>query len=400
MVTNSPLSRSTRSRRRVTAAVATIALGCGVNAAAATTAAAVDTAPDNAAAAARTIAPAWLGEPVNVALVEGNQVAGAARASRVTYRSTGLNGSQVVVSGLLYTPQGTPPPGGWPVIAWAHGTTGVADACAPSLTKDAFGYGAYLSAWLSQGYAVAATDYEGLGTPGRHPYIIGDSEGRSVIDMVRAATRVDPSISNRYVAVGHSQGGQAALFAGKLDKTYGAGLDYRGTVAIAPGTRWKRLMENWNAFVPAAQVNPIVLLVLSGLNTARPAAFPYTELLTPVGRSLMDFAETKGCADSVGMLDGVTNEQVFQVDTGEANRIEAALNALAEPPIRGYGDPVLLVQGGKDVLVPADATQQTAAQMNAAGTTVDLKLYETADHMDVLPTSLPAVGAWVAGRMR
>src|SRR5690625_7641015 len=39
---------------------------------------------------------------------------------------------------------------------------------------------------LTAGWAIVASDYTGLGTPGSHPYLIGEGEGRSVIDAVRA----------------------------------------------------------------------------------------------------------------------------------------------------------------------------------------------------------------------
>ena len=66
--------------------------------------------------------------------------------------------------------------------------------------------------WLKRGYAIAQTDYQGLGTPGLHLYLIGHAEGASVVDIALAARRLDPSIG-RFAIAGHSQGGQAALFA-------------------------------------------------------------------------------------------------------------------------------------------------------------------------------------------
>jgi hypothetical protein len=100
----------------------------------------------------------------------------------------------VAVSGSVAVPTGKPPKGGWPVITWAHGTTGVADVCAPSRdfagtpnpTGETYINGD-LSAWLAAGYAVLRTDYQGLGTPGKHPYLIGKAEGRGVLDIVQAA---------------------------------------------------------------------------------------------------------------------------------------------------------------------------------------------------------------------
>src|SRR5512132_723555 len=138
----------------------------------------------------------------------------------VLYSSRTPQGAKDAISGSVSVPKGKPPKGGWPVITWAHGTTGVADICAPSrdgLDPSANTGETYingdLNAWLKAGYAVIRTDYEGLGTPGKHPYLIGTSEGRSVLDIVAAARQLDPNISKRYLISGHSQGGHAALFA-------------------------------------------------------------------------------------------------------------------------------------------------------------------------------------------
>src|SRR3954454_7475389 len=105
------------------------------------------------------------------------------------YRSTWVRGKGRAGAGTLPIPKGRAPKGGWPVVACAHGTTGIADSCAPTRDSPAnpvHGLNAYayplLQRWLKSGYAVVRTDYEGLGTPGAHPYLIGRSEGRSVLD--------------------------------------------------------------------------------------------------------------------------------------------------------------------------------------------------------------------------
>ncbi len=402
MTSSPPSPRGSRSRRLLWFPVVAGLLGANLTA----TAAAADPtnaarAPGRAAAAtARPGVPAWAGYPITASTVSGSTVAGAARAYRLRYLSTGVDGQPTVVSGLVYTPKGKRPNGGWPVVGWAHGTTGIADRCAPSITKDAAGYAPYLTPWLAKGYAVVATDYEGLGTPGRHPYLIGDSEGRSVIDMVRAARRFDRSISRRWFALGHSQGGQAALFAGKLQTTYGAGLDYRGTVAIAPPTQWTRTLASPAAFAPKAPANPFLVLILSGLHAVRPTQYPYDALFTPAGRALLDRAETSACADTFGAVRGKTFDQIYAIDDAEQRRIRAALAELAEPPAAGYRRPILLVQGGKDDVVVPAATKVTAAAMRAAKTDATLAWYPRAGHEDVLAASLPTVLRWAAARMR
>src|SRR3954467_4876124 len=151
------------------------------------------------------------------------------------YTSTGIHGKSVAVSGDVAIPKGKAPKGGWPVVTWAHGTVGIADACAPSRIGTQKNYDSpLLNSWLKAGYAVVRTDYEGLGTPGPHPYLIGDSEGRSTLDMVKAARKLNPGIGKNAVIAGHSQGGQAALFAASLAKRVAPELKLKGTVAFAP----------------------------------------------------------------------------------------------------------------------------------------------------------------------
>jgi hypothetical protein len=122
------------------------------------------------------------------------------------YRSKSVNGKVVAVSGSLTLPRGPKPRGGWPVVTYAHGSLGVADPCAPTRGYDAGLLVSYayplLRQFLTAGYAVVRTDYEGLGTPGVHPYLVGRSEGRSVLDAVRAARRAEPRLSRRFVIAG------------------------------------------------------------------------------------------------------------------------------------------------------------------------------------------------------
>src|SRR5580658_8101872 len=138
-----------------------------------------------------------------------------ALAYRVLYRSTGLHGEPIAVSGVIVIPPGPPPPVGRPIVAWAHPTTGVVPHCAPSLAIFVFQQMMGLRPMVERGIVVVATDYPGLGTPGPHPYLVGVSEGRAVLDSVRAARAV-PGVGDgtRFAVWGHSQGGQAALFTG------------------------------------------------------------------------------------------------------------------------------------------------------------------------------------------
>src|SRR3954451_25146477 len=154
------------------------------------------------------------------------------------YSSTSTGGQAVPVSGDVAIPKGKAPKGGWPVITWAHGTTGIADICAPSIAGTQANYDSpLLNKWLKAGYAVVRTDYEGLGvTTEPHPYLIGTSEGRSVLDMARAARALNKSLGKPLLIAGHSQGGHAALWAAALAKKWTPELKLKGTVAFAPAS--------------------------------------------------------------------------------------------------------------------------------------------------------------------
>ncbi|WP_213083529.1 lipase family protein, partial [Azospirillum sp. B4] len=157
----------------------------------------------------------------------------AGTALRILYTATsGVGRGLVPVSGIVYLPAGTPPQGGWPILAWAHGTTGFADVCAPSWRGQPARDVAYLQRWMEAGFAVVATDYEGLGTKGVHPYLLWKSEGRSILDAVRAALKAKPGVlRNQVVIAGQSQGSGAALGATYLAPDYAPDLRVLGTVA-------------------------------------------------------------------------------------------------------------------------------------------------------------------------
>src|SRR4051794_7831381 len=161
----------------------------------------------------------------------------------VLYSSKAPDGSIVPVTGIMTVPKGKAPKGGFPVVSWAHGTTGIADSCAPSRYAGDAPSGDYVknfraeaSEWIKDGYAVVQTDYQGLGVAGMHPYLIGVSEGRSVIDFVRAAHAIDPRVGKRWIAIGHSQGGHATLWAAALGPKYAPSLKLMGAVPLAPAS--------------------------------------------------------------------------------------------------------------------------------------------------------------------
>ena len=161
----------------------------------------------------------------------------------LTYKMLGVDGKEVQATSLLFTPTGAVPTSGWKIVAWAHGTVGVADKCAPS--RQSLGSSAVLiQKLIDAGYVVVAPDYEGLGAEGNHPFLNLKSEAFSITDAVVAArnylTSQGKNISTEWMTVGHSQGGHAALGAAQYASR--ANLNYKGTIAVAPASNLETIL--------------------------------------------------------------------------------------------------------------------------------------------------------------
>ncbi len=275
------------------------------------------------------------GEPG--AIVRSEEMKGSppgSKAWRVLYASTGLHGERIEVSGVIIAPELPPPQGGRPVIAWAHPTTGVADACAPSTNPEFFDTIPHLPALIALDYVVAATDYAGLGTPGPHPYLVGESEGRSVLDAVRAAANLPKTGAGpRFIAWGHSQGGHAALFAGQLAGRYAPDLALVGVAAIAPATELRELLQDDFSERAGRVLTAYALWSWAEVfdapleSAAHPAAIPGIE------RIARDCVETEGEGYRVALR--LARHGRFLPDPGRARR--GALEASARPEPAGRG---------------------------------------------------------------
>jgi hypothetical protein len=226
------------------------------------------------------------------------EIDAAQESRRILYTSTDVRwqSGQVPVSGALYLPAGTAPTKGWPLMAWAHGTLGIADACAPSWTGFRARDATYINRWLKAGFAVVVTDYQGLGGPGPHPYLNWQVEGRSVLDSVRAALAARPrGISNHVFISGQSQGSGAALGAARLAREYAPELKVLGAVATGLVSRFPDgpvLQEERNSS------NMFLSFAAGGLRDDGPQI---DEIVSDKGRQLLAVART-GCTGDVMKL--------------------------------------------------------------------------------------------------
>ncbi|WP_445147233.1 alpha/beta fold hydrolase [Dyella sp. Tek66A03] len=249
---------------------------------------------------------------------------------------------------------------------------------------DLYGYGGFVARLLKAGYAVVATDYEGLGTPGVHPYIIADSEGRGVIDAVRAGIQADLTLSTSWFSVGHSQGGQAAIAAGELADSWGRGLDFRGTVGLAPLTD---IGQAYNYGSPGPVDRGFYLLALQGLKTQTPN-LRYEDYLGPQALKMMAKTEndctSKIWEDFSANLGDKLNDFQFTPQTpAAALALQPLLDAQSVPRGKTPG-PMLLLQGDEDPTIKVAVTTQAVRNARAAGTAAEFRLYPGQDHYSVL----------------
>ena len=197
-----------------------------------------------------------------------------ARGMTITYRSTtGPADARVptVVSGTVFVPAGTPPVGGWPVIAYGHSQTGVRNECGPSLFPDLLGHADQVAGLLLSGYVVAVPDYQGLGSPGAFPMSDPDTLGANMIDAVRAARRIAPDAAPRWAAYGASIGGTASWASNEMAAEYAPELDLAGSVSLVPSPDLTEMPSAAaTSTLSAAQRYQYVLEVVSIKRTSHP----------------------------------------------------------------------------------------------------------------------------------
>jgi len=317
------------------------------------------------------------------------------RAWRVLYHSRAVDGRDVAVSGVIVAPTGKGPPGGRPVVAWAHGTHGLADACAPSRAIDVTYRLPGIRDFIRAGYVVAATDYEGLGTPGEHPYLVGASEARSVLDIARAARRLPGTDAGANLLVyGHSQGGQAALFAAELAAGYAPELHVLGVAAVAP-------VSDVTTMLPGAARNPAlvgyVVMAAVGLHAAYPSVDLGT-VLTPPTLARLSIVDQLCSDDVVDAFAELPPGSVIVRNPVEVPAV-AALEARNRAGNVATAVPQFVIQGDRDLLVPPRQSDLYVARACALGDRVLYRVYPGQDHVGARDVSVRDVEAWIAGRV-
>jgi uncharacterized membrane protein HdeD (DUF308 family) len=318
---------------------------------------------------------------------------------RILYATTGADGDVRVASGLVVAPAQRA--GALPVIAWTHGTTGIAPECAPSALPDPFAAGALfaLPQVIERGWALVATDYPGLGAGPPHEYLVGRPAARAALDAVRAARRLgEVQLSGTTVAWGHSQGGGAALWVGAEAATYAPDVPLAGIAALAPASDVVSLA----AGLPESPSGSIFgSFVVEGYARAYDDV-DLDDYVRPTARTSVDgfigrcFVDPATLLSVAAVLPG---ESVFarSPDTGALGR------RLGENvPDRPTGVPTLIGQGLADTLVLPQVQRAFAARLCAAGQSLDYRSYAGRDHVGVVAADSPLVAdllAWTGLRI-
>ena len=313
---------------------------------------------------------------------------------RVMYHSQSIDGTDIAVTGLIASPNDS---NRHDIVTWAHGTTGIADMCAPSLDPANSEMVALANALLDKGDIVTATDYEGMGTPGRHPYIAGVSEGRGTIDIVRAAGRMpELHASADYIIWGHSQGGHAAMFAGHIAPAWAPELTLKGVVAGAPPSQLLLI----NAALQTSPFKYYIAMAAAGLNAAYgDARLPLGDVLTDAGLEWLNNVDEGCTAHLAAAAVGVDFSTLQKADPATVPAWRAALSendpgTFTEP----IDAPLLIIHGGADEQIPVVASKMMFDSLCGVGQVETRWVLPGQSHAGVIVPSAPAMLDWMGAR--
>ncbi|MDM0041232.1 lipase family protein [Variovorax sp. J22G21] len=370
-------------------ALATVMAGCAAMRPAGTL-------PAGPAAGDRVLSPfyAWTGalpsRPGAMLRMESQppqpEITAASVQQRILYTSTDARWRSGVlpVTGTLYLPKGEQPRGGWPLVAWAHGTLGVADACAPSWTGHRPRDATYLNRWLEEGFAVVATDYQGLGGPGPHPYTFWEAEGRSILDSARAAIAAYPGrIANDLAITGQSQGSGSSIGASRIAAAYAPELNLRATIATGLLSSFPEARYKAPEAVPSPS-GPVRFSMLRLVGGSIPDDGPPAEsLVTPQAQSMLKMAR-ETCVDEMRGY-----EQQQGLNAANAFKLEpAALQTLlvktSDMSLVALPAPLFLGTGLADRTIPPRRQYAAAAALCQAGNPLVWKTYAGITHNGIV----------------
>jgi acetyl esterase/lipase len=323
-----------------------------------------------------------------------------ARAWRVQYWTTDDRNQPIRVTGMVIAPKDRTSGGPRRVIAWAHGLIGIAQRCAPSLGAANFTTIPTLGEAIRRGYTVVAPDYPGLGSDMVHPVLVGTSEGRSVLDAVRAARGIrEADAGSRFAVWGESQGGHAALWTGQLWRGYAPDLQLVGIAAIVPPTDLHRNFKEGS--------DPRVRALLTAY-TATSWSRHYGASMSIFGsrtaQNTMIRLADNNCVQfnarpKLGTILGIAIVQhaIRTLDLG-AHQPWARLMRENSPSPAAIPVPALIATGTGDTIVAPAVVHDFARRACALGKTVRYLSVKGGEHATVARTEAQATLGWLDAR--
>ena len=309
------------------------------------------------------------------------------RAFKLKYVTLDARGRRALSTGTVFVPKGRAPRGGWPVISWAHGTSGLGDRCAPSVVGPALPHRdrPYLANWMREGYAVVASDYAGLGTPGLPAYLNGRSEAHNIVDMVKAGRAYARGLARKFVVIGQSQGAGAAIYTARYATRFGGrGLDYRGAVGTGTPAYIENVVDGIGPGFPA--LSPATNVYLSYIFASLRWVYPELGIggiLTPTGRKFLTLAETKCGLPFEKDLENADIGHFFTRPVSGLPNFAATVARYMAMPETGFDKPFFMGHGRKDADVPYSLTIPYVRKLQANHQPLTFKTYD-ADHSGTL----------------
>ncbi len=350
---------------------------------------------------AQSIAARPVGSILRIEAIQGPSDA---RSWRVLYVSETAKGLHVPASGLVTVPTTGSKKTKLPIVAWAHGTTGIARGCAPSLAPNPVREftprgGAerlpisvgipYLNDWLNRGYAVVAPDYAGLGTDTVPHYLIGEDAARDILNLVRAANNIEQvNLSTDIAVFGSSQGGQAVLFAGEIGKTYAPELHIKSVVALAPASTL--LVSPTGDEPELSSHSPLPYMIGVGFMDAYNVD---QNVFTPRGLELLEAVKRKCVVEFYMDVLHSKRPGISDAILGRGDWVAALQRNNAG--LKKSSTPIYIVQGTNDKIVPPRSTSAYLDRARSVGTSVTIKWIENAGHQDLFGPAKPSILAWI-----
>ena len=322
------------------------------------------------------------------------------RQYKVVYRSvSGVDGSGREVSGTVVVPAGAPPAGGWPIIAYGHGMTGIGNECGPSGYPDLLGYDLVVASLVSLGYVVTLPDYEGLGYPGAHPLLEPRTAAFNMIDAVRAARNVVPATSTKWFAVGISQGGQASWAASEYAGEYGDGLDLLGSASMAPVVDMSKFASLAESGWLSKEQQVLMPMLVHGLRATHPELNPADYL----GGALAKNTDTwLACTGPLVQQRLAGADQIRESDTVPVSKEAAAklerIFADYSLPQRPATAPMLVITGADDETVRAQWVRSAVEKACEMGDVVEFTVRSGEGHTNL--NGGPRLSGWLTERMK